>query len=284
MSFVSFTPFDDYFGAGDSPPSQWSALRNVNLLILVGLTGVGKSTTVNALTDAGLSLCVAPNRRKITDVLIISHMQRSDGEPVSDVRDRIARFGYTRRYRERYPGGMAHALSHIWVSAPAAKELVLFDGLRGVNEVEHAADLLPRARFIVLCAPDGVRVRRLLGRHDQFDQIQLSQSSIQANTQSSPIRPKHAHSLTNQFPVASNLQLSPIEETALFTLLEQGSITSEELEAKLAIVSEERRNYDPDKTLAALLAAASERTCVVDTVENDPTQAAAQITDWIHAG
>ncbi len=50
--------------------------------------------------------------------------------------------------------------------------LLIFDGLRGKNEVTHAVELLPQARFLFLHAPDEVRVNRLLSRGDVFDRVE----------------------------------------------------------------------------------------------------------------
>ena len=80
------------------------------LLILVGLTGTGKTTTVNALRGVGLNFSLLPNRREITDEFIIGYLQKLDGEPVAPVTDRTERFVYTRRFREMFAGGMAEAL------------------------------------------------------------------------------------------------------------------------------------------------------------------------------
>jgi hypothetical protein len=41
------------------------------MLLLMGLTGVGKSTAVGALQSAGVPLTLLPNRRALTDALII---------------------------------------------------------------------------------------------------------------------------------------------------------------------------------------------------------------------
>ncbi len=92
---------------------RFSALKNswdMELLILVGLTGTGKTTTVNALREVGLDFHLLPNRRAMTDEFIIGYLQKLDGDSVEVVRDRTERFAYTRRYREMFPGGMAWAL------------------------------------------------------------------------------------------------------------------------------------------------------------------------------
>lgn len=311
MIETKFTQIESYFGYGgsrggsgsknsdESANQDWRSLAEVDLLIFVGVTGVGKSRTIAELADAGLAFTLLPNRRLLTDHLIIGALQRLDGESergklgsqVSEhgesehgesehgeklpvVRDRKERFAYTRRYRDTYAGGMAHALSKLFVSTEAEAGLLIFDGLRGVNEVAYAAHHLPRARFVALCAPDGVRIERLLGRNDAFDQID---SSSAGETVAEP----GSSSLIQRFPDAANVHITDSEEKRLLSLLDQQRVTAEEMAAKLAIVSEERRNYDPDATLGALQANAPSRLCIVDTVENGPADCAAAIREWL---
>ncbi|MEZ4622200.1 MAG: hypothetical protein R2867_42765 [Caldilineaceae bacterium] len=64
----------------------------------------------------------------------------------------------------------------------------IFDGLRGANEVAAAATALPKAHFVVLDAPDLIRVQRLLGRSDAFDRIAIQNSPQQPDAK--------AHSLS----------------------------------------------------------------------------------------
>ncbi|MEZ4612913.1 MAG: hypothetical protein R2838_22165 [Caldilineaceae bacterium] len=172
---MPFITFDDDVGAavdaGGAVPNGWRPLTDLPLVILVGVTGVGKSTTIAALAVHAPDLHVLPDRRTLTDALIIAHVQQADGAPPAPVTDRAARFAYTRRYRTHFPGGMAHAVAQLRV-APHVTGPLLFDGLRGADEVHEAVTRFPHAVFVVLDAPDAVRVQRLLGRGDAFDQIQ----------------------------------------------------------------------------------------------------------------
>ncbi len=59
------------------------------------------------------------------------------------VLDRVERFRLTARYRERHPGGMAHALSRLRVDPAALGGHLIFDGLRGVDEIGWAIAHLP---------------------------------------------------------------------------------------------------------------------------------------------
>ncbi len=149
----------------------------MNTLFLMGLTGVGKSTAVGALQTGGVPLTLLPNRRTLTDTLIIPEMQRAAGEPVQVVTDRVARFELTKRYREKHPGGMVHALSlYLQTAPPMDTDTVVFDNLRGLEEARAGVKMFPGARFILLDAPPLVRVSRLVERRDGFDQVLATRS------------------------------------------------------------------------------------------------------------
>jgi hypothetical protein len=151
------------------------SITDIPVLILVGVTGVGKSTTLAALDAAGFDYMLLPDRRQLTDDLIIARLQAEDGETIRLVTDRAERFDYTRRYRERYGGGMAHALTSLRVDSDSARQTLLFDGLRGVDEVRYAADHLPLARFLVLDAQQRPVLRqRAQGDNDPISAELLS--------------------------------------------------------------------------------------------------------------
>ena len=145
MTMFSFTQLAPGVGIGAEAPSGWVAVAQRPLLVLVGVTGVGKSTTLAALAEAGLRYHLLPDRRDLTDRLIIPAMQPRAGQPVAPVTDRKLRFEYTRAYREVNPGGMAQALAQLWIEPAVLPELLLFDGLRGENEVA------PRGRTAAGC-------------------------------------------------------------------------------------------------------------------------------------
>jgi hypothetical protein len=239
-------------------------------VILVGVTGVGKSTLLKELAQHGPPYLLLPDRRDLTDQLIISTMQAATGKPIAPISDRAQRFAYTRRYRESYAGGMAHALAQLWISAAAPANLLVFDGLRGANEVEYAATALPQARFVMLDAPDLVRLQRLLGRGDAFDQIEVKPRVLGNATSFATIGLPEASALFNA-----------AEEATILGWLHNGLVTADELRVKLQIVIEERRNYDPVATLAALHTYAPHATFYVDTLSQAPSAVAAQVATWL---
>lgn len=247
---------NDWLGYG-AAPDGWHSLAESQLLILIGLTGVGKTTTVNGMRDVGIDFRLLPNRRTLTDALIIGTLQREDGEDATIVRDRSLRFAYTRRYRERYAGGMAHVLAQLQTNVAVP---LLFDGLRGVNEVSAAVALFPAAKFLVLTAPNGVRLRRLIERRDAFD------SAVGSGRQT----------IDDELLAEMGAVIEAESITELVQAVEQGTIEVGDLAAKLRIVSAESANYDPDATLNTLLQLAPERTLVGDTLRFSAEQIASQ--------
>jgi hypothetical protein len=260
---------------GEPLPPGYEHVSRRALLVLVGVTGVGKSTTLAAAQAAGLRYRLLPDRRELTDRLILPAAQAQRGETPAPVRDRAQRFALTRLYRETHPGGMGDALAQLAVAPALLAGLLLFDGLRGANEVVAAARQLPAARFVLLDAPDAVRVTRLMGRNDPFDAIGAGDGDGAAD-QAGTLSDFAALGL----PEAAGL-VATREEQALLALVRSGAVTAEQLRGSLAIVTEERRNYDPAATRAALLAAAAERTLLVDTHALPPAAVAAAILHFI---
>lgn len=256
-------------GIGAPAPGGWRSIAACPLLVLVGVTGVGKTTTLDALRAAGLQMVLLPDRRDLTDRIIIATMQRRAGLPAAPVKDRKLRFEYTRGYREIYAGGMAHALAQLQIDPAALPHLLLFDGLRGAEEVEHAAELLPKAKFAVLEAPDSVRVARLMGRNDPFDQIAGAPDAAPGTSAALSFAALGVPDAAGLFTAG--------EEQALLKLVAGGAASPEELRSSLAIVTEERRNYDPAGAAAALRRLAPDRTAVIDTTAFPPSQVADQI-------
>lgn len=252
--------------AGEAP-SEWLPLAECNLLVVVGLTGVGKSTTLARMEEQGARLHSLPNRRAITDSLIIGAMQTADGEAPKLVPDRSARFEYTRRFREHYPGGMAQAITLMRLAPEVAALPLLFDGLRGENEIAFALEALPRARFFMLTAPDIVRVLRLVGRADAFDTI-------------AGIPPTQAINLGDLLFDEVGALFDETEANRLQLLIATGALSVDEVRAKVRIVSEERRNYDPGATQALLEKQPPHRALVVDTSHADSTAVASRIITW----
>jgi predicted ATPase len=267
---IPFTLLASGVAVGDPPPADWQPIQQRPLVIMVGVTGVGKSTTLGKLAQSGLRYTLLPNRRELTDPLIIAYLQAIDGAPIQPVTDRKVRFEYTRRYRQLFPGGMAHALGQLWLDRSQMEKVILYDGLRGADETGYAVAHYPQARFVVLHAPDVVRVQRLLGRHDAFDRV--------ANTSALPVQAADLGTLG--VPGAETL-FTPAEAQKLLALVQHGEVTADDLRAKLQIVVEERRNYDPYAAIELLQRQAPERTLIIDTTQHRPEQVVRLIVESV---
>lgn len=185
---------------------------DVPLIILVGLTGVGKSSVISAVNYPTL-----PDRREVVDRFVLPLFGHQPGAKL----DRTQRFEITRKFREQHPGGVAEALLEAWVQP---LELQLFDGLRGEDEVRFALEKFPRALFVVLGASDLARLSRLLKRGDSFDNVGAQPADLEA---------------------LKLVAKGVFSESELETAMSWG-VPTEELAAKMKIVAEERKNYDPN--------------------------------------
>jgi hypothetical protein len=271
LSFRELTPG---VAVGGPTPVGWQPLSALPVVVVVGVTGVGKSTTLGKLAKVVQNYSLLPNRRELTDWLIIATLQAADGEAIALVTDRSRRFAYTRRYRQQFPGGMSHALSQLSVDSQGVGRFLLFDGLRGADEVGHAVAALPKARFVVLHAPDGVRIQRLLTRQDSFDA-----TTVQGEAASG----RQLESLAQLGLTAAHTVLTAAEQATLLALVNDGEVSAEDLRAKAQIVLEERRNYDPYAAIAYLQSQAPERTLVVDTAQLWPEQVVSKIVEQLRA-
>ncbi|MBZ9749719.1 AAA family ATPase [Deinococcus sp. HMF7604] len=243
--------------APPAPGHQEARLADLPLTVLVGVTGVGKSTALAAL---GAGMRLLPDRREVTDTVMIAPLA---GGPV---RDREQRFALTARYRQTHPGGMAQALGSLLADTRHWQGPLVFDGLRGLDEVRYAAQTFAAWRFVALGAPDAVRVRRLLGRADAFDQLDAAALG---------------HDLRADLAAldGAGTVFSAAELDSLAALPTDGFAPAEVL-AKTRIVLSERRHYDPAAAEAFLHTLPPKRALVLDTVALAPAGVAAAIQAW----
>lgn len=249
-----------FLRADAAPPAPHERrLSQLPLTVLVGVTGVGKSTALAALTGPDAGVRVLPDRREVTDAVMILPLA---GAPV---RDREERFRLTAQYRQTHPGGMAQALGSLLADTGHWGVAPVFDGLRGLDEVSYAAQSFPAWRFVALGAPDAVRVRRLLGRADAFDQVTTGTGGT----------------LRAELAALAGVEavFTPEELDALADLPAQGFAPGDVL-AKVKIVVSERRNYDPAAAEAFLRTLPPGRALVLDTVALDPAAVAAAVRAW----
>lgn len=249
-SFRLITP-EIGFNPRNNTLRNWRSITEYPLLILVGLTGVGKTTTTDILLNSELNFTLLPNRRILTDQVIFPTITNSK-DPILC---RIQRLELTRQYQQLYPAGMAYILSKLQVKMQLNNSLLIFDGLRGENEVSYAAKMLPNAHFIVLEASNHIRLQRLINRQDTFDYI---------NNYRSESLPKINHKINLNIPEFSNL-LTPTQQQEWLTLINQGKIEITELKDKLKIIAKEQQNYDIITSRNSLRKIAPQRTLAVNT-------------------
>ncbi|NEO40897.1 MAG: AAA family ATPase [Moorea sp. SIOASIH] len=263
-------------GHGFSEVDGWLPLVEQPLLILVGLTGVGKSTLVNALSDQGLNFTLLPNRRTLTDQFIIPTVMEIDGvAQEKDITCRVTRFQYTRRYKQLFPAGMVQVLSQLQIDPSQLTFPLLFDGLRGEQELKYATTMLPKAQFVVLEAPNRVRFERLLTRQDSFDSIGKF-SPVNYNTNENQI----SSFAQLGVPEAINL-FSPQETTDILTQLNQGYYSLTDLCDRLKIIVEEQKNYDPLAARVFLETLSGSRTLFIDTTVDTPDFIAQKVMSFL---
>ncbi|MDE2636232.1 MAG: hypothetical protein OXI30_07685 [Chloroflexota bacterium] len=152
------------------PRAGFRPLGEQALLMLVALTGTGKSTTLELLRGrlSGGSASVIPSRREIADWIAIPTAQTLAGEPIVPAPDRKLRFAYTGKFAEHVPGGMAAAFSWLYL-ADDRHQVLLSEGIRGENEIRYALRHFPRWQIVELSLNPLTRLRRLSGRRDEFD-------------------------------------------------------------------------------------------------------------------
>lgn len=261
------------FEADEKLPAPWQPLTELPGVVMVGLTGVGKTTTLKQLTHHGVSFTLLPNRRTITDQAIIATLQREAGHQLQPVTDRIARFDYTARYRARHPGGMAYAVSRLALDPTALAMPLIFDGLRGLAEVQQAVAYFPKARFILLDAPDIVRLSRLLTRADLFDRAASRNQANPADLVAGLAAIPHIETVFN-----------PDELNQIARLVQTDEALAEEIIQKAAIIVAERLNYDSQAAASFLNdTLPPERLVMFDTAAQPAQAVVERIAGWLAA-
>ena len=158
------------------PTDLHESLANRQLLMLVALTGTGKSTTFDKLAEISTAwvsdaMTVIPSRREVADLIAIPTAQMLLGEPIETIRDRVQRFHYTRTFAEHVSGGMAGAFSWVNVSKDYQGH-ILSEGIRGDNEIHYALENCHGWQIVELALHPIIRLKRLSSRDDVFDKAE----------------------------------------------------------------------------------------------------------------
>ena len=140
------------------------------MLMLVALTGAGKSTTLHHLRNwhSDFGADVIPSRREVADWIAIPLAQDWTGLALAPEPDRVRRFALTRLFAERVAGGMAAAFSWLNIADDYGSP-ILTEGIRGENEIRYALEHFPRWQIVELALDPLARLRRLSKRQDEFD-------------------------------------------------------------------------------------------------------------------
>ena len=251
---MQFLKLSDSLGVGNTKNDQYLPLDQFSSCILVGVTGVGK-TTLKARLLEKYNFYPLPGRRALTDKIILPLVLPKD-KIHKPVHDRCRRFAYTKAFRDLHPGGMGYVLSQIKIKMQSPSKPVLFDGLRGVDEVRYAACAMPSAFFIVLTVPDHLRIKRLLVRQDSFD---------------------HAEDGTALDPAWFEKIVSPGQCRELFDYVHKHGIPETKLYKKTRIVIKEKDNYDQEATRRFLMETVPDRTFAMDSSKHSPNEIIAAI-------
>jgi hypothetical protein len=260
-------------GVGFPVPKDWLPITSFPLLIIVGMTGVGKSTIAKALAEEGLDFTLLPNRRVLTERVIIAPMLKMQ-EKLMQPHCRIKRLTYTRLYREHFPGGMGHILASLHINPQQVNSMLVFDSLRGENEIRYAAKALKNAKFVMLTVPNTVRLERLIKRHDSFDRI--ANQELDDRMQ---IIPEVLSNFASLGVPEASAYFTPKEEQQILELVNKQVVTGLELQEKLKIFVEESQNYDSVSTKQILEAMdTSDRSLIIDTIASPQESAKAIIS------
>lgn len=173
---LNLTLTDQYPQVSLMPTGGYHTLAEHKVLMLVALTGTGKTTTLEQLariagTHVPIRQPVIPTRREVADWIAIPTAQVILGEPIQPVRDRVKRFHYTRTFAEHIAGGMATAFSWVHI-VDSYQQLIMSEGIRGPDEIFHALENCPGWYIVELTLHPLERLRRLSSRDDHFDQVE----------------------------------------------------------------------------------------------------------------
>lgn len=262
-----FELLETYLATGAPIPEGWARLVDMPLGIVVGGMGAGKSTLIHSLRQSGLVFTLLPNRRDLTERLIVAPIQREDGLTPHKL-NRLERLPYIQRFHHHQPAGLGYAISLLSIDPaqvlPQGQPLLLFDGLRGVDEVQYAYQHMPRAFFVGLYASEFVRLNRLLERHDAYDYISKGSTPLASG--------EEMVSLKELGIPLGDAVFTAEEAQMLLESVQHGLIDAVELRDRLTLLCAERELYDLTATFSLMQTLASERSLTIDTTLLTPEQ------------
>ena len=237
----------------------------MNIIFISGLTGVGKSTTLKALNTLA-HYVLLPNRRELTDHIIIPEILQDEGKENQIVKDRLERFRITAEYRQKHSSGIVHALQSYLTTLENTQQNFIFDNIRGLEECQATVKHFPNARIIFLDAPVLTRLERLIGRSDSFDHVK-----------------HHATDPSGLLEQLKNIDgidtvFHPLDVANLKT---QGFDHIKLLDA-VAIIVAEQKNYNAERAAHYLKNVLGKKQLLyLDTQKLDIQHVAQHIEDWL---
>lgn len=157
-----------------SPHVGYRSLMEQPVLMLVALTGTGKSTSLAALQQvaSGAYQSAIPSRRELADLIVLPMAQSLLGEKSTSTLDRVQRFAYTRYFAEQITGSFAAVYASLYLQSESALPIIS-EGIRGANEIDFVLEHCPNWRVVELWLDPLTRLKRLSNRDDAFDQAAL---------------------------------------------------------------------------------------------------------------
>lgn len=236
-----------------------------DFIFVSGLTGVGKSSTLVALTDTCHKLL--PNRRQLTDDIIIPQVQRDLGQAIRPVSDRLERFESTRLYRQKYGGIITALLEYIETNPVAPEETWVFDNVRGLEECRAALETFQDTRFLFLDAPPIVRLKRMLGRNDVFDKTSAARLENTTFTE-------NLMGIQGLDEVFDAYELARLEANA--------DVSDDKLLDAIKIIVKEQENYNAGAAAAFLQTKLDDkRLLYLDTSQLNLNEVIRTVKDWL---
>jgi hypothetical protein len=195
-------------------------------------------------------------------------MQRLLGKTPTPVSDRLERFRLTAAYRESHETGMVHALQVYLAKHPRlVLETLVFDNIRGLEECQGALNTFPKARFIFLNAPALVRLKRMLGRQDSFDQVAAT-------------RLENTAFIENLQVIEGASEVFDLYEVARFEA--NAGLNEQSILGAVRIISAEQQNYNAEAAAAFLRQnTPPEQFLYLDTSQLSIDQVTAKIQTWL---
>jgi dephospho-CoA kinase len=237
----------------------------MKILFISGLTGVGKSTSLKALI-ALPNYVLLPNRRDLTDQIIIPEILNDEEKDNQPINDRLERFRITAEYRKKHNSGMIHALQVYLATLQNPECHYIFDNIRGLEECQAAIGVFSEARIIFLDAPALVRLGRLVGRQDSFDHVSRS--------------PIEASELLEQLECIQGINaiFNPLDIVKLKTQ----SIDDTKILDAVKIIVAEHNNYNAEQAACYLKSVLSDKQLLyLATSKLTIRQVATQIEAWL---